>query len=130
MWYMRLVETGHVPDMLICGVLRLSLYWTLRRRYALSLETRSAEKRAMIKKYKRSPIAIHTSDPNHQHYEVPTEFFQLVLGKWLKYSSCYWPANVSNLDEAEEAMLDLTCQTRPTGEWHDGARFRLWLGIA
>ena len=88
MWYMQLVETGRVPDWLIRGVLRLTLNWTLHRRYALSLETRSAEKRAMIKKYKRSPIAIHTSDPNHQHYEVPTEFFQLVLGKWLKYSCC------------------------------------------
>lgn len=110
MWYMRLVETGCVPDWLIRGVLRVTLNWTVSRRYALSLETRSAEKRAMIEKYKRSPIAIRTSDPNHQHYEVPTEFFQLILGKWLKYSSCYWPANVSNLDEAEEAMLELTCQ--------------------
>lgn len=110
MWYMRLVETGRVPDWLIRGVLRVTLNWTVSRRYTLSLETRSAEKRAMIEKYKRSPIAIRTSDPNHQHYEVPTEFFQLILGKWLKYSSCYWPANVSNLDEAEEAMLELTCQ--------------------
>jgi cyclopropane-fatty-acyl-phospholipid synthase len=41
---------------------------------------------------------------------VPTEFFQLVLGKWLKYSCCYWPVGVSTLDQAEEAMLKLTCQ--------------------
>jgi cyclopropane-fatty-acyl-phospholipid synthase len=110
MWYMRLVETGRVPDWLIRGVLRVTLSWTVSRRYKLSLETRSAEKRALIEKYKRSLIAIRTSDPNHQHYEIPTEFFQIVLGKWLKYSCCYWPANVSNLDDAEDAMLDLTCQ--------------------
>lgn len=110
MWYMRLVETGRVPDWLIRGILRLALNHTKRRRNALSLETRSAEKRATIKKYKQSPIAIRTSDPNHQHYEVPTEFFQLVLGKWLKYSCCYWPNYVSTLDEAEEAMLELTCK--------------------
>lgn len=110
MWYMRLVETGWVPDWLIRGVLRVALNWTLSRRYNLGLETRFTEKRALIEKYKRSPIAIRTSDPNQQHYEVPYEFFQLVLGKWLKYSCGYWSANVSNLDEAEEAMLALTCQ--------------------
>lgn len=110
MWYMKLVETGRVPDWLIRGVLRLALNWSVSKRYQRSLETRSAEKQALIEKYKRSPIAIRTSDPNHQHYEVPSEFFQLVLGKWLKYSCCYWSSSVSNLDEAEEAMLDLTCQ--------------------
>jgi len=110
MWYMRLVESGRVPDWLIRGVLRVTLNWSLSRHYKPSLETRSAEKRAMIEKLRQSPIAIRTNDPNWQHYEVPSEFFQLVLGKWLKYSCCYWPANVTNLDGAEEAMLDLTCQ--------------------
>ena len=110
LWYMRWVETGRVPDWLIRGVLRVGLRLGLRRRYRLSPETRSAQKRALIEKYKQSPIAIRTADPNYQHYEVPTELFQLVLGKWLKYSCCYWPAGVSTLDQAEEAMLALTCQ--------------------
>jgi cyclopropane-fatty-acyl-phospholipid synthase len=107
---MRLVETGYVPDWLIRGVLRLTFHWTLHRRYNTSLEIRSAKKRALIEKFKNSPIAIRTSDPNYQHYEVPTKLFQLVLGKWLKYSCCYWPDNVSDLDQAEEEMLDLTCK--------------------
>jgi cyclopropane-fatty-acyl-phospholipid synthase len=110
MWYMRWVETGRVPDWLIRGVLRVTHNWAVSRRYARSLEEISAEKRALIEKLKRSPIAIRTDDPNVQHYEVPTEFFQLVLGKWLKYSCCYWPVGVSTLDQAEEAMLKLTCQ--------------------
>jgi cyclopropane-fatty-acyl-phospholipid synthase len=82
----------------------------MRQRYRASLEERSAEKRALIEKFRSSPIAIHTDDPNRQHYEVPAQFFQLVLGKWLKYSCCYWPADVSTLDGAEEAMLRLTCE--------------------
>ena len=110
MWYMRLVESGRVPDWLLRGVLRVTLNWSLSRRYSLGLETRAAEKRALVEKLRRSPIAIRTHDPNWQHYEVPSEFFELVLGKWLKYSCCYWPAQVNNLDEAEEAMLDLTCR--------------------
>ncbi|KAL2631492.1 hypothetical protein R1flu_016178 [Riccia fluitans] len=31
------------------------------------------------------PIAVNTEDANMQHYEVPSEFFKLVLGKHLKY---------------------------------------------
>jgi len=47
---------------------------------------------------------------NAQHYEVPAEFFALVLGRRRKYSSAIWPAGVRTLDEAEAAMLALTCE--------------------
>ena len=110
LWYIRLVETNRVPDWLIRAVLRSTLSRTMKQRYRASLEERSAQKRALIEKLRSSPIAIHTDDPNRQHYEVPAQFFQLVLGRWLKYSCCYWPEGVSTLDEAEEAMLRLTCE--------------------
>jgi cyclopropane-fatty-acyl-phospholipid synthase len=110
MWHIKLVQTGLVPDWLIRGVLRISLRLSLRIKYALDPEKRLAHKQALIEKFKNSPIAIRTDDPNIQHYEVPSDFFQLVLGKWLKYSCCYWPPGVSTLDEAEERMLALTCQ--------------------
>jgi cyclopropane-fatty-acyl-phospholipid synthase len=110
LWYIRLVEKGWVPDWLLRGVLRAALAWSLALRYRRDLEERNAEKRAFIEKSKNSPIAIRTSDPNQQHYEVPAEFFKLVLGKWLKYSCCYWPDGISTLDQAEQAMLELTCQ--------------------
>jgi cyclopropane-fatty-acyl-phospholipid synthase len=76
----------------------------------MGLERRAAEKRALIQRLRQSPIAIHTSDPNRQHYEVPTLFFQLVLGARLKYSCGHWPDGVTSLDDAEAAMLHLTCQ--------------------
>jgi cyclopropane-fatty-acyl-phospholipid synthase len=41
---------------------------------------------------------------------VPAEFFQLVLGKRQKYSCCLWPPGVNTLDQAEDAMLQLTCE--------------------
>jgi len=110
LWYMRLVETNRVPDWLIRLVLRTSLARTLRQRYRASLEERNTDKRALIEKLRTSPIAIHIDDPNRQHYEVPSEFFQAVLGKRLKYSCCYWPGGVATLDAAEEAMLRLTCE--------------------
>jgi cyclopropane-fatty-acyl-phospholipid synthase len=110
MWYLRLVETNRVPDWLIRIVLRRSLAHTVKQRYQTPLEERAAAKRGLIQKLRESPIAIYTDDPNLQHYEVPTEFFQRVLGRRLKYSCCYWPEGVDTLDAAEEAMLRLTCE--------------------
>jgi len=63
-----------------------------------------------IAEMRQSPIAIKTQKANEQHYEVPAAFFEQVLGRNLKYSGCYWPSGVENLDQAEERMLDLTCR--------------------
>ncbi len=109
-WTMRLVETNRVPDWLIRLVVRSSLNRTMKRRYQASLEERTAEQRALLKTLRQSPIAIHTDEPNHQHYEVPSEFFRTVLGRRLKYSCCYWPDGATSLDQAEEVMLRLTCE--------------------
>lgn len=65
------------------------------------------------------PIAINTSDANEQHYEVPGDFFDIVLGARRKYSSGYWPDEVGTLDEAEGAMLDLYADR---AELEDGQR--------
>jgi cyclopropane fatty-acyl-phospholipid synthase-like methyltransferase len=39
----------------------------------------------MFAALKEMPIAIKTDKPKTQHYELPTSFFKLVLGKNLKY---------------------------------------------
>ncbi|KAA3513215.1 SAM-dependent methyltransferase [Agrobacterium rosae] len=51
------------------------------------------------------PVAIHTDEANRQHYEVPAEFFSLVLGAQRKYSCCYYPSATTTLDDAETAAL-------------------------
>jgi cyclopropane-fatty-acyl-phospholipid synthase len=110
MWYLRAVETNRIPDWMIRLVLRVALSRTLDRRYRARTETRLSEKMALIRKLRQSPIAIQTDDPNRQHYQIPTQFFALILGRHLKYSCCYWPKGIQGLDEAEEAMLRLTCE--------------------
>ena len=110
LWYVRLAQTNRVPDWLIRLVVRSSLKRTLRQRYSASLEERATEKRALIEKLRQGPIALHTDDPNRQHYEVPSGFFRAVLGKRLKYSCCYWPDGNTTLEDAEETMLRLTCE--------------------
>ncbi len=51
-----------------------------------------------------------TMKANEQHYELPCEFFEMVMGKHMKYSSRYFQPGVSSLDEAEAEMLALTCR--------------------
>jgi cyclopropane-fatty-acyl-phospholipid synthase len=56
-----------------------------------------AERRSFVDGLRLAPIAEQVEKANEQHYELPAEFFQLVLGPRLKYSSCYWPDGVETL---------------------------------
>ncbi len=54
------------------------------------------------------PVAIHTDEANEQHYEIPADFFQLVLGPQRKYSCCLYDDGATTLAEAEENALAAT----------------------
>lgn len=56
----------------------------------------------------RFPIAVHTSEANAQHYEVPARFFELTLGPRRKYSCCYYDAADASLADAELSALEKT----------------------
>ena len=106
----ELMERGYVPDWLTRTGIRRLLAQRLRDEARIDAEQRAAERERLIETLKASPIALHTDAANTQHYEVPAEFFQHVMGRHLKYSACYWPAPVMSLSDAEAAMLGLTCQ--------------------
>jgi len=65
------------------------------------------------------PVTVAADLANVQHYEVPSEFFELILGERLKYSAAWWPDGVSTLDAADEAMLELTCQRAGLADGQD-----------
>ena len=67
-----------------------------------------------VKELKSMPVAIETDAANEQHYEVPTEYFLLCLGKHLKYSSCIYETGKESLAEAEEAMLSYDRSRSPS----------------
>ncbi len=100
-------ERGLVPDALTrLGIRRLCAQ-RLREEHdgdAVAAWTRFRE---LLDGLRSSPLAIETDAANRQHYEVPARFFELSLGKRLKYSSCYYPTGRETLDQAEEAMLAL-----------------------
>jgi cyclopropane-fatty-acyl-phospholipid synthase len=101
-----LVDRIALPDWAIRTAIRASLAARLVREERRGLQHR----RAFVEELRAGPIVADTASPNAQHYEVPAEFFRLVLGRRLKYSSGLWPPGVSTLDGAEEAMLSLTCR--------------------
>jgi cyclopropane-fatty-acyl-phospholipid synthase len=100
-----LAERGLVPD----AVLRHGIRRLCRQRLVdeglHNCAAADARFNALIAELKDSPVAIETQAANEQHYELPTEFFQLCLGKRLKYSSAFYPNGDESLDQAEEQML-------------------------
>ena len=103
-------EAGLVPDKVIrAGIRRLN-----RRRLA-DIQAGNTEQQdhllnVFVEQMNRSEIAPVPHLANKQHYEVPAEFFAEVLGPKGKYSSCFWGAGASNLAQAEEDALEITCR--------------------
>lgn len=104
----RLLEKDLLPD----SVIRLGIRALLRKRLREEKKTGPDEQQnhfmRLVKTLKSSAIAVHTGDANEQHYELPTEFFERVLGRHMKYSSGLWSDGTSNLDAAEARMLALS----------------------
>lgn len=98
------LAAGVIPEPL----LRLGIRAVCSAR--LRSERRHARTQTFITSLADEPIARAVDDANLQHFEVPPEFFRLVLGPRLKYSACIWPSGVDTLAGAEEAMLALTCK--------------------
>jgi cyclopropane-fatty-acyl-phospholipid synthase len=109
-WSESVLERDFVPDWLIRATIRRMLAQRLREEDQGSPENQAAHLRQFIHQLKASPIAIATDSANAQHYEVPARFFELVLGKQLKYSCGLWEGDTASLDQSEEAMLALTAQ--------------------
>lgn len=102
-----LAERGYLPDALVRHGIRRMCARRLREETAGGLDQQAARFSGRIAMLRHSPVAIHTAAANAQHYELPPAFFELCLGKRLKYSSCYYRNGDESLDQAEDAMLEL-----------------------
>jgi cyclopropane-fatty-acyl-phospholipid synthase len=102
-----LCERGLVPDALTRYGIRRLCAQRLEQEGAGDVAAADHRFRDLLDELRRSPIAIETDAANEQHYELPTRFFELCLGRRLKYSSAWYATGDETLDEAEEAMLAL-----------------------
>lgn len=106
----ELAERGLLPDALTRVGIRARLKHTLQEVSEANAHLDQVRKESWIQELRQSPIALVPEKANEQHYELPPEFFELVLGKHLKYSSAYWRKSKMGLDEAEASMLKLSCE--------------------
>ena len=85
------MERGLLPDVLTRAGIRHLCKSRLQSFHRLSAEEKQQEANLYIQDLLKSPVAECTDDANRQHYELPPAFFEMVLGKNLKYSSGFWP---------------------------------------
>jgi cyclopropane-fatty-acyl-phospholipid synthase len=105
----ELLAKGLLPDAVVRMGIRNLLAKKLRDETRSDAIAQGEALAAFVEELKSSPIAVKTAEANEQHYEVPTEFFRLVLGPRMKYSSGYWPRANTTFAESEEEMLALSC---------------------
>ncbi len=105
-----LLERNLIPDPIIRVGIRGLLKDKLMEENNFKAKFGFKRKMELIEFLKSSPIAVNTKEANEQHYELPTEFFRLVMGKHMKYSSGLWKEGVTDFDTSEEDMLALTVE--------------------
>lgn len=96
-------ESGWIADVFVRqGIRRL-----LGSR--ISSEARElADQEQLAETLRNGPMLVGAEEANEQHYEVPPEFFETVLGPRLKYSCGLWSDPAATLAESETEMLRLT----------------------
>ena len=101
-----LAESGKIPDSLVSYGIERACAQRLREIRGQYSQDPAGELAKFIEHLNQAPIAESTKEANQQHYELPPEFFELVLGPRKKYSGCEWSTGVSTLEEAEKVALD------------------------
>ena len=97
-------ERVPLPDILVRAVIE-----RLCARTAAALSERGPEAAAEFAMATSARgIAEHADAANRQHYDVPADFFGLLLGPKRKYSCCYYTTAESTLKDAEIEALKKT----------------------
>lgn len=102
---LKVVESGVLPDATIRLAIRHLSIKRLKQEGRDNPTLAAARYMDVLNMLKASEIAIETDKANEQHYELPTAFFQAVLGERLKYSACFFANDQISLDQAEVEAL-------------------------
>ena len=112
---LELVDRGMVPDALLrVGARRVVREREQQERAVYGNDARAPRHAEALARWvadmRAAPVALVPDKANEQHYEVPARYYELVLGPARKYSCAYYPDADTSLDQAEQAMLALTCE--------------------
>ena len=106
----KLAEKKLIPDFIIRQGIKILLKKRINSLVSNNPEENIQDKIQFIKEMNLSSIAVVPELANEQHYEIPPEFYNCCLGRYKKYSSCYWSDKTKNLDEAELLSLKHTAK--------------------
>ena len=98
MWYEKLIDYGLIPEVILRMIIRLQI----NNRISLS-DTNTN----IVELFSKGEISTHSNDANMQHYEIPVDFFNMILGAMMKYSSGLILNPNDNLNQLELNMLDI-----------------------
>jgi len=107
---LELTESGYVPDLILRRGIRLLLKQRLNEIHQKDIEAASSDQQQFVNDMKSAPVALLPEKANEQHYEVPAEFFDYVMGEHNKYSCCKWERDTDELTDAESRALEETCE--------------------
>ena len=110
MWYETFIDKNLIPKTVLKRLIRYFLRNkanTLQNQIDNSFGSTLSQ---FIEYYSSGEIAHETNSANEQHYEVPTQFFEVILGPRLKYSASIWNHKSNTIHEAEDITLELYCQ--------------------
>ena len=108
--FIDLAERGILPDCLIRMGIRRLCRKRLKKLHNDDCEKSAVSESKHIREADLTEVAPVPRKANEQHYEVPANFYKLVLGPNLKYSCCLWEEGTRSLAEAEEHSLATTCK--------------------
>lgn len=114
---LAMAEKGYLPDKLLRLGIRQLLSQRLSSLISATYGTGDQYVREFVEQMAERPIADCTDEANDQHYELPTRFFEHVLGPQLKYSCALWPEGTESLADAEEDSL---AETAARAQIQDG----------
>lgn len=107
--FITALENGYIPD----PVTRVGIRSLVKKRLEESSKAIKIDPNYFqhyVETLKKSPLAIMSKEANQQHYEVPTAFYDLSLGRHKKYSSCFWEESTKTLEEAEQLALNISIE--------------------
>ncbi|PIA64720.1 hypothetical protein AQUCO_00100292v1 [Aquilegia coerulea] len=104
------LDGGLVPDDELKELVKIQLEKRLQWGYKPTYEEQVDFHLEFINSLKKLDISGDMEMINDESYDIPISFLNLVFGKTLKQSACYFDHEVMTLDEAEIAMHDLYCE--------------------
>ncbi|NUN16256.1 MAG: class I SAM-dependent methyltransferase [Myxococcales bacterium] len=111
-------EMGRIGDNVIRAAIKTICLKRSVEIFRLSANKRREELERFTAILDQSEIVIAPEIANAQHYEVPAEWFQHMLGPRMKYSCCAFSPGVTDLAVAEDVALAETCRRAELKDGH------------